>query len=450
MKTDDYRNKNILPLVLSMSMPMVLSMLVNALYNIVDSFYVAKISEEAMSALSLIYPLQNVSGAVAVGFGVGANAVTAFFLGQRNQKEADGAASLSLVLSFVHTVILMIVLLLLCHPFLNSFTNDSVILQYGDTYGRIVFGGLVFHQVSLVYEKLFQAVGMVKVSMFSMILGCVTNIVLDPVMIFGYGFMPSMGIEGAAIATVIGQMVTLLSYLVFWHFKDTGLRLSLTSAIHNKGLYKRLYQIGIPAILSQALPSAMITCLNAILSSLSDAGVLILGIYYKLQTFIYLSANGVVQGIRPLIAYNYGAGLLKRVRDVVKSALVLCVIVMGVGMLLCLIMPEQLIMLFTNNETTIAAGASALRIICFGFVVSAVSLVISGTMEALGSGSLSFFISLLRYVVIIVPCAWILSRIIGINGVWFSFIVTEFIAAGIALLLYKQKMKKITSENKVF
>lgn len=445
MKTDDYRNKKILPLVLSMSLPMVLSMLVNALYNIVDSYYVAKISEEAMSALSLIYPLQNVSSAVAIGFGVGANAVTAFFLGQRNQKEADGAASLSLVLSFVHTVILMLVLLLLCHPFLSGFTNDSVILQYGDAYGRIVFGGLVFTQVSLIYEKLFQAVGMVKVSMLSMILGCVTNIVLDPVMIFGYGFMPSMGIEGAAVATVIGQMVTLLSYLLFWHFKNTGLKLSLSSALENKGLYKRLYQIGIPAILSQALPSFMITCLNAILSALSSFGVLILGIYYKLQTFIYLSANGVVQGIRPLIAYNYGAGLIQRVRDVVKTALVLCIIVMGVGMLLCLVMPEQLMMLFTDNEATVTSGASALKIICFGFVISAVSLVVSGTMEALGSGSLSFLISLLRYVVIIVPCAWILSHIIGINGVWFSFIVTECLSAGIALILYKHKMKTISA-----
>lgn len=450
MRTEDYRNKNILPLVLSMSLPMVLSMLVNALYNIVDSYYVAKISEEAMSALSLIYPLQNVSSAVAIGFGVGANAVTAFFLGQRNQKQADGAASLSLVLSFVHTVILMAVLLLLCHPFLRSFTDNTVILQYGDAYGRIVFGGLVFTQVSLIYEKLFQAIGMVKVSMFSMILGCVTNIILDPVMIFGYGFFPVMGIQGAAIATVIGQMVTLLSYLLFWHYKDTGLKLSLTSALENKSLYKRLYQIGIPAIFSQALPSLMITCLNAILSVLSASGVLILGIYYKLQTFIYLSANGVVQGIRPLIAYNYGAGLFKRVKAVVKTALVLCMIVMAVGMLLCLVMPKQLIMLFTNNETTITAGASALRIICFGFVVSAISLVVSGTMEALGSGSLSFLISLLRYVVIIVPCAWILSHFIGMNGVWASFIVTEFISAGIALLLYRKKMKKITSENKVF
>ena len=314
------KEKKILPLVLSMSIPMALSMLVNALYNIVDSYFVAQISEKAMTALSLVFPLQNVSGAVAIGFGVGANAVTAFFMGQNDKKAADGAASLSLLLSFVHSVILTAVLLLIQRPFLASFTNDSETLSYGVHYGLIVFSGLVISQVSLIYEKLFQAVGKMKISMISMIAGCVTNIVLDPVMIFGVGPFPVMGISGAAAATLIGQTVTLVIYLYCWKKKMLGIRLSITEGWHYRHLAGRLYGIGIPAILNQALPSVLITLLNGILSAFSATDVLILGIYYKLQTFIYLTSSGIVQGIRPLVAYNYGAGDLKRVKGIVRCS----------------------------------------------------------------------------------------------------------------------------------
>lgn len=437
------KEKKILPLVLSMSVPMVLSMLVNALYNIVDSYFVAEISEDAMTAISLVYPLQNVSGAVAIGFGVGANAVTAFYLGQNDRKKADDAASLSLLLSIIHTIILTVILLLIAGPFLKAFTNDAKILHYGTTYAMIVFAGLVFTQISLIYEKLFQAVGKVTVSMFSMIAGCVTNIILDPIMIFGYGPFPVMGISGAAIATVIGNAVTLLCYLFCWKKGMLGLKLSLKDGWKSRDLARRLYNIGIPAILSQALPSALIALLNGILSAFSAMDVLILGVYYKLQTFIYLTANGTVQGIRPLIAYNYGAGETKRVRDIVRCALGITVIVMSVGMILCLTVPDQLIGLFTDNRTTIQAGAQALRIISFGFIISSVSVVVCGTMEALGSGSLSFFISLLRYVVIIVPVAFILSRFLGAAGVWNAFWMAECSTAVIAAIIYRKKIRTL-------
>lgn len=437
------KENRILPLVLSMSVPMVLSMLVNSLYNIIDSYFVAKISEEAMTAVSLVFPLQNASGAVAIGFGVGANAVTAFFLGQGNQKNADGSASLSLLLSFVHTVILTILLLLITRPFLAGFTDDPDVLAYGTQYGQVVFAGLVFTQVALIYEKLFQAVGKVRVSMFSMIAGCVTNIILDPVMIFGYGPCPEMGIRGAAAATVIGQVVTLCCYLVCWKRGMLPLKLSLREGWHNRRLAGRLYNIGIPAILSQGLPSVMITLLNGILSAFSSMDVLILGVYYKLQTFIYLTANGIVQGIRPLIAYNYGAGEIRRVRGIVRCAMVLTLLVMGIGTVLCLSVPERLIALFTENPDTVRAGARALRIICRGFIVSSLSVVISGTMEGLGFGSLSFLISLMRYVVFIVPAAFLLSRILGATGVWHAFCIAELLSAGLAAVIYHRKLSKI-------
>ncbi len=441
------KTRKIFPLVMSMAIPMVLSMLVNALYNIVDSFFIAKISEDAMTALSLVFPLQNFAAAVSIGFGVGANAVTAFFLGEENQKNADGAASLSILLSIVHSLILTVVLLIVTAPFLQSFTDSREILDHGIQYGRIVFGCLFIGQISLVYEKLFQATGCVRISMISMIVGCVTNILLDPIMIFGLGPCPAMGIKGAAIATVLGQAATLACYLFARARGILRLRLSLAGGWQCRRLAGRLYSIGIPAILNQALPSLLITALNSILAAFSQTDVLILGVYYKLQTFIYLTANGIVQGIRPLVAYNYGAGILGRVRGIFRTAFCAALSVMAVGTVLCLWIPRDLIGMFSSNEDTVRAGASALRIISAGFMVSAISVVVCGTLEGLGFGMLSFVISLLRYVLVILPAAWILSQAAGAAGVWHGFWIAELVTAFVSAMLYRFVMRRISGDG---
>ena len=437
------KTKKILPLVMSMAVPMVLSMLINALYNIVDSFFIAKISEDAMTAISLVFPLQNIAAAVSIGFGVGANAVTAFFLGEENQKKADGAASLSLLLSIAHSVVLTALLFAAAVPFLRSFTENREILTYGIQYARIVFGFLFVGQIGLIYEKLFQAIGRVRITMFSMIAGCVTNIILDPIMIFGLGPCPAMGIHGAATATVIGQAVSLACYLIAQAKGLLCLHLSLAEGWRCRRLAGRLYGIGIPAVLNQALPSLLITVLNSILAAFSQTDILILGVYYKLQTFIYLTANGIVQGIRPLVAYNYGAGLMGRVRGIFRTALGSAFLVMVLGTALCLLVPQNLISMFSSNGDTISAGASALRIICAGFMVSAVSVVVCGTLEGLGFGGMSFVISLLRYVAVILPAAWILSRIFGVAGVWHAFWIAEALTAAAAAALYRSVVRKI-------
>lgn len=442
------KTKKIFPLVMSMAIPMVLSMLINSLYNIVDSFFIAQISEDAMTAISLVFPLQNFAAAVSIGFGVGANALTAFYLGEGDQKRADGAASLSILLSLVHSVILTGVLYFVTAPFLQGFTGEQKVLDYGMRYGRIVFGFLFVSQISLVYEKLFQAVGRVRITMISMIAGCVTNIILDPIMIFGLGPCPAMGIEGAAIATVIGQSVSLLCYLAAWWKGLLHLRLSLSEGWRFRRLAGRLYGIGIPAILNQALPSLLIAALNAVLAAFSQTDVLILGVYYKLQTFIYLTANGIVQGIRPLIAYNYGAGIPRRVQEIFRTALCTALCVMAVGTILCLLIPQQLIGMFSSNTDTIHAGAAALRILCAGFLVSSISVVVSGTLEGLGFGFWSFLISLLRYVVVILPAAWILSRFLGAAGVWHAFWIAELTSAVAAAILYRYAIRRIKRNAK--
>lgn len=433
---------------MSMAVPMAVSMLINALYNIVDSFFIAMISEDAMTAISLVFPLQNTAAAVSIGFGVGANAVTAYFLGEKNQKNADGAASLSLLLAIVHSFVLTVALFVIMVPFLQSFTESQNILDYGTQYGYIVFGALFIGQISLIYEKLFQAIGRVRITMISMIAGCVTNIILDPIMIFGIGPCPAMGIKGAAAATVIGQAVSLVCYLIAWARGSLYLHLSLAEGWKCRALAGRLYSIGIPAILNQGLPSLLITVLNSILAAFSQTDILILGVYYKLQTFIYLTVNGIVQGIRPLVAYNYGAGMLRRVREIFRTALCVALLVMAVGTAFCLLIPQELIGMFSSNTATIYAGAAALRIICAGFMVSAVSVVVCGTMEGLGFGAMSFVISFMRYVAVILPAAWILSRITGAAGVWHAFWISEGVTAVVSVILYRCIIRRIDDKTR--
>lgn len=260
--------------------------------------------------------------------------------------------------------------------------------------------------------------------------------------------MPAMGIKGAAIATVIGQAVTLVCYLIAWAKGLLYLHLSLAEGWRHRRLAGRLYGIGVPAILNQALPSLLITILNSILAAFSQTDILILGVYYKLQTFIYLTANGIVQGIRPLVAYNYGAGMFRRVREIFRTALCSALLVMTVGTVLCLLIPQELIGMFSSNADTISAGVTALRIICAGFMVSAVSVVVCGTMEGLGFGGISFVISLLRYVVVILPAAWILSRLTGVSGVWHAFWIAEFATAAVSAILYRRVLRKISRTEK--
>ena len=430
------KEKPVLPLILSMAMPMVLSMLVNSLYNIIDSFFVAQISEEAMTALSLVYPVQNFINAVGIGFGVGINAVIAFYLGAGDNKKADQAATQGLVLAMIHGVVLTVCGITMMPAFLGMFTSSKTVIELGVHYSVIAFSFTLIIVVGVTFEKIFQAVGNMKTTMISLMCGCIINIVLDPVLIFGYGPFPEMGIEGAALATGIGQTLTLAIYLVVYFVRPIRVHISRQYILLSKKMVIKLYSIGIPATLNLALPSLLISALNAILAAYSEVYILVLGIYYKLQTFIYLPANGIVQGMRPLIGYNYGAGENKRVSQIYKIVLCMSGIIMVLGTVICLLIPSQLIGLFTHTEATIQTGETALRIISAGFLVSAVSVTSSGALEGLGKGTPSLLISLFRYVVVIIPIAFLLSRLFGAVGVWNAFWITEAITAIISICIY--------------
>ena len=295
------KEQKILPLLLKMSLPMVISMMVNSLYNIVDSFFVAKISENAMTALSLVFPVQNLISSVMIGFAIGINAVISFFMGAQNQKQADKAASQGMLLSCIHAVVLTVICIAGMPVFLKMFTKDAEIVSLGLKYSNIAFAFSIMLGIELMFEKVFQAVGRMNASMVCLMTGCIVNIVLDPMMIFGIGPFPAMGIEGAALATGIGQTSAAVLYIIIYIVKPIPVKFRKSEMRIEGSMAKRLYSIGMPASLSLALPSILISVLNVILAAYSAVYVFVLGVYYKLQTFLYLPANGVVQGMRPLM-----------------------------------------------------------------------------------------------------------------------------------------------------
>ncbi len=430
MNPSDMKEKPVFRLLLQMSLPMVISMAVSSLYNIIDSFFVARISEDALTALSLIYPLQNLVNAVTIGFGIGMNAVISYYLGAQQQEEADKATTQGFLLSLVHGLFLMIACLLCCRPFLSLFTSSERVLAYGLQYSHIVFCFAVFVSAGMAFEKIYQAVGKMSVTMVCILAGCVTNLILDPILIFGPGPFPALEIQGAALATGIGQVVTLLVYLVFYAARPLSVRLRVSSARHfSFKLLRRIYAVGIPAMLNMALASVLVSALNGILSAYSQIYVVVLGVYYKLQTFLYLPANGVIQGMRPLIGYNSGAKEQKRVRKIFVMTLLMISVLMAAGTILCQTVPAVLIGLFTSNAETIRVGSAALRIISCGFILSTISVTCCGALEGLGRGFPSLIISVCRYILLILPAAFLLTRFAGPDAIWHAFWITELLSA---------------------
>ncbi len=441
---DPMRERNVFPLLLSMSLPMVLSMLVSSLYNIVDSYFVAMISEDSMTALSLVFPMQNLVHSVAVGFGVGINAVIAFHSGAGERDKANAAATGGLLFSAIHGIILTVFCIAFSPMFLRMFTSSEAIIDYGIRYSVVVFAFSLVNILGITFEKIFQSVGRMKVSMAAMMAGCISNIILDPVFIFGAGPVPAMGIEGAALATGLGQLLTLVIYIAVYFISPMKVRIRKDMMTPGLKMASRLYLIGIPATLNLALPSVLVSALNAMLASFSGVYTLVLGIYYKLQTFLYLPASGFVQGMRPVIGYNYGAGDMGRVKRIFTVVLIMCAVIMLAGTILSAAFPASLVGIFTENPDTISIGVTALRTISIGFIFSSVSVASSGALEGLGKGISSLMISLLRYIVVIIPVAFLLCFGLGMgpDGVWSAFWITEIIAAAASIAIYRKAIRQ--------
>ena len=439
------KEKPILPLLLSMALPMVISMFVNSLYNIIDSIFVAKISEDAMTALSLVYPVQNLINSIAVGFGVGINAVIAMFLGAGKAKEANKAATQGLFLNVIHGILLTIVGLMIMPSFLAMFTNDQTVIGMGLQYSTIILMFSTIIMASISFEKIFQAVGNMVITMIALMTGCIVNIVLDPLLIFGIGFFPKLGIQGAALATGIGQSSTLILYLIAYVLRPIHVKIRKDYLKLEAVCVKRLYAIGIPATLNMALPSFLVSALNAILASFSQTYVVVLGVYYKLQTFLYLTANGMIQGMRPIMSYNYGAKNTERVKGtfllLLKASLTYSIILWGLVMLF----PQVFAGIFTSNPALVIFTKKALRVYMAVMFMFGIQISCQMAFNSLGKAISSIVVAVMRKFVLLIPLIYIMPHIFTTDqtmAVYMAEPVADFIAVTFTAILFSVQFKK--------
>ena len=431
----------ILPQLLSMAAPVMLSMLIQALYNVVDGIWVTKLGNDALTAVSLAFPLQNLVMAAGVGMGIGVGSLVSRCLGAGDRDKADRAASTGIALVLLHCVVFLLIGLFVTRPFLALFTDDSHILGLSCDYTYIVmclsFGNLI----QMCYEKIVQGVGRMTTTMLLMASGCIINLVLDPILIFGWLGAPAMGVKGAAWATIIGQVTAMILYVVLFAVRDYGVSVRPRFVRFDRELIQQLYSVGLSSSLMLATPSILTGILNGILESLGSIYVAVFGLYFKLQTFINMPSSGLVMGMRPLVGYNYGAGLHARAREAIRWSFLIIVSIMAAGTIAAVGFPAQLLQLFQADEALVAAGVPALRLIGLGFPFSAMGFVSCGTFEALGRGKDSLIISMLRQLVILVPLGFVLSRFWGAVGVWAAFPIAEGIACLVAVLKLRDAIK---------
>lgn len=435
--------KKVMPLLISMSVPPMISMLIQALYNIVDSMYVARVSEDALTAVSIAFPLQNLIIAVSCGFGIGLNSCVARALGAKDEKEVESAAAHGFLLSGVHWILFVLMGLFVTGPFLRNFTNNPQIYEMSCQYTQIVLCFSVGSMYHLYAEKLFQSTGSMVLPMIFQGVGAMLNIILDPIFIFGWSKIPAMGVQGAAIATVASQIFAAGLSMIFFVKKCTSIRIHLKGFRFEKKMLWKIYTVGIPSAMMMSLPSVLVAALNSVLAAFSATAIAVFGLYIKIQTFVYMPANGVIQGMRPIMSYNYGAGNRKRMKETLKASLEAVGVIMALGTVLFMAVPQGIMQLFDANAEMVEIGVPMLRIIAGGFLISTVGCVLSGAFEALGKGGQSLVISLLRQLIIIIPFSVIAAKIVGIYGVWATFPAAETIAAAVGCVLYGNFMKKL-------
>lgn len=445
-------------LLFSMSLPMVISMLVQALYNVVDSIFVARIKtaigangvNNALTAVGLAYPIQFLMVAFAVGTAVGMNSLMSRRLGEKRHEDANAAASNGLFLEFVSAMVFLVLGLTCVRPFLGIFTDDSAVLDLGASYLRICMVFCMGIFIHLGFDRILQSMGKTGLSMVAQLAGAITNIVLDPLMIFGYWGFPEMGIAGAAAATVIGQWVGMVVSALLVLLGKHEIKVSFRHFRPNGESIKEIYRVGAPAIVMQGIGSVMNTGMNFVLSRfLTDGmGVAIMNIYYKMQSLIFMPMFGITNASMSIIAFNFGAKDYKRLIKTWKITLVVCIVIMTAGLVCFQVFPEAIVRIFDNDGAITGEGIMAFRTISLHFPIAAVCIVCGTLFQATGRGFYSMIVSLMRQLVALLPAAAILALTTGkLSAVWWSFIIAEFMSLAVSLtcmrLLYKKELKPI-------
>ncbi|HIR75711.1 MAG TPA: MATE family efflux transporter [Candidatus Choladousia intestinipullorum] len=434
-------------LLVSMSLPMIISMLVQALYNVVDSIFVAQINENALTAVSLAYPVQNLMIAVASGTGVGVNALLSRSLGEKNYDQVSKAAHNSILLSICSCIVFALIGIFGSRLFFASQTADPQIREYGFQYMSIVciFSFGIFLQISM--ERLLQSTGLTFYTMITQGTGAIINIIFDPILIFGYFGFPEMGVAGAAAATVFGQIVAMFLGIYFNLRKNKDLKLSIKRLRFHMPTVKLIYIVGIPSILMMSIGSVMTFGMNKILLMFSSTAAAVFGVYFKLQSFFFMPVFGMNNGIVPVIAFNYGARNRKRITDSIRLGAIAATVIMLLGVLAFNTVPNVLLGLFNASEEMLTIGRPALRIISISYIFAGFSIVIGSVFQALGNGVYSLIVSVCRQLVVLLPCAWVLAVTLGLHAVWWAFPLAEIASTVITLVLfrriYRQKIQPL-------
>ena len=433
-------------LIISMSLPIVISMLVQAMYNIVDSIFVSRYSADAFAAISYAFPAQNLLIGLATGIGVGMNALLSKSLGEKNQLKVNKAAENGVFLAFLSFVLFLIFGLFFSESFIAFQTATPEVIAYGKTYLTICcslsFG--IFGEIIL--ERLLQATGRSFYTMITQGVGAIVNIILDPIFIFGYLGLPEMGIAGAAYATVIGQVVAFILAIIFHCRVNHEIQLNIKKFRPDGPVIGRICAVGIPSVIMVGIGSVMTTTMNKILNGFSDLAVSVFGAYFKLQSFIFMPIFGLNNGVIPVMAYNFGAGRRRRMMSALKIALISAVSIMTLGLAAMQIFPAQLLSFFDANAEMIAMGTVALRIISLSFIFAGVCIVIISIFQALGHGMYSMYVSFARQIIVLIPVAYLFSLTGDVNKVWLAFPIAEVVSVTICILMFIHLYKKTISK----
>ena len=438
-------------LLVSMSLPMIASMLVQALYNVVDSVFVAQISENALTAVSLAFPIQSLMIAVSSGTCVGINALLSRSLGEKRQKEANLSAVNGVFLAFVSYLVFALMGIFGSHLFFASQTENREIVEFGTQYLTIclIFSFGIFMEMT--FERIMQSTGRTIYSMVTQGTGAIINIILDPIMIFGLFGFPRLGIRGAAIATVTGQIIAMILAVWFNHKKNRDVQLSFKGFKPDGRIIAKIYEVGVPSIVMQSIVSIMTFGMNKILIMFSETAVSVMGIYFKLQSFIFMPIFGLNNGVIPIVAYNYGAGHKKRIMDTIKLSTFIAVGIMLIGLIIFQVFPEGLLKLFNASDHMLEVGVPALRIISTSFLFAGYCIILGSVFQALGNGVYSLIVSVARQLLCILPLAYVFARVAGLHAVWYSFPLAELISVTLTTILFRRiyvkKLKNLKNDN---
>lgn len=430
-------------LLMSMSIPMMISMLVQALYNVVDSYFVAQISQDALNAVGLAFPIQNLMIAVSVGTGVGVNALLSRSLGEKNYETANATAGNGLLLAFLSGLVFIIIGQTVPRAFYLAQTDISGIVEQGSVYLSICCTWSMGLFMEIMFERLLQSTGNTVLTMLTQGIGAVTNIILDPILIFGLGPFPKMGVAGAAVATVTGQIVgAVLGLIINFRFnKELNLKPSYLKPRSN--IIKRIYAVGVPTMVMNSIGSVMVFGLNKILISFTDAATAVFSIYYKLQSFIFMPVFGLNNGMVPIIAYNYGAQKADRILQTMKLASATATVIMLIGLGVAELFPAWLLGIFNASEEMLTIGVPALRIICTCFVFAGFGIVAGSVFQALGHGMLSMTVSIVRQLVVLLPVAWLLSLTGRLELVWLAFPLSELFSVVLCVFFTRRIVRTV-------